>query len=95
MKRNTTHSGRNFWKEHRTDTIFAAVAAAFLVLMISLLIYYTGLRNQNQAKPEEYGIAMQEMNDIKMKKNELESKISAITREIEELNKKISALGGK
>ncbi len=83
-----------FLKEKRTDLIFAGVALLFLVLMISLLIRYVGLRNENLARPEAYGSVMQELNDVKSEKNDLESRLESLRKEIEELNRKISALGG-
>ncbi len=94
MKRGTNRSGSEFLRERKIDLIFAGVALVFLVLMIVLLIRYTGLRNQNQSRPEEYGTVMQELNDVKKQKSELESKIDAIQREINELNQKISSLSG-
>ena len=95
MKRGKKPSAAEYVKEHRTDAVFAGIALLFLGIMVALLIYYNGLRNQNQAKPEEYGNAMQALSDIKIEKNELESKVEAARRELEELNKKIAALSGK
>lgn len=94
MKRGNNTTGSEFQREKKIDLIFAGIALFFLILMIVLLIRYTGLRNQNQSRPEEYGIVMQELNDVKTQKNDLESKIDAILREINELNRKISSLNG-
>ncbi len=94
MKRKKSKFGRAFLREKRIDLIFAGIAFVFLFLTIILLVRYTGLRNQNQARPEEYGMVMQELNDVKTEKSSLESKIDTIKREIDELNRKISSLGG-
>lgn len=94
MKRAKEKKSSEFFKEKKVDLIFSGIALVFLIAMIALLIRYTGLRKQNQARPAEYGNVMGELNDIKTQKTELESKIDAITREINELNKKISALSG-
>ncbi len=83
-----------FTKRKGVDLIFAGVALLFLILMIVLLVIYTGLHNQNQARPEEYGIAMQDLNESKIQKNDLESKLDAVKREIDDLQKQIHALRG-
>ncbi len=94
MKREKTVTGSEFLREKKIDLIFAGIALFFLILMIVLLIRYTGLRNQNLSRPEEYGTVMQELNDVKTQKSDLESKVDAILREINELNRKISSLNG-
>lgn len=94
MNHGKRKSEGEFLHEKKIDLVFAGIALFFLILMIVLLIRYTGLRNENQSRPAEYGTVMDELNDVKNQKNELESKIDAITREINELNKKISALNG-
>ncbi len=86
---------KNTFKRRKgIDLVFAGVALFFLILMITLLVVYTGLRNQNRARPEEYGTAMQDLNDIKIQKNDLESQLDAVRREIDELQKQISSLRG-
>ncbi len=94
MTHKKTPEKGTFSKRKGVDFIFAGIALAFLVLMIVLLVIYTGLRNQNQARPEEYGIAMQDLNDSKIQKNDLESQLDAVRREIDELQKQINALRG-
>ena len=94
MKHGKTGNDMIWNKKKKTDLIFAGIALTFLVLMILLLVQYNKLRSQNQARPEEYGSVMQELNDVKTAKNDLESKIDAALREIGELNKKISSLSG-
>lgn len=94
MKRGKPEPRKAFFKEKKIDLIFSGIALVFLIIMISLLIRYTGLRKQNQARPEEYGTVMQDLNSAKAEKTELESKIDALMQEIAELDKKISALRG-
>ncbi len=94
MKRGKNTTKNEFLREKKIDLIFAGIALFFLILMIVLLIRYTGLRNQNKSRPEEYGTVMQELNDVKTQKSDLESKIDTILREINELNQQISSLSG-
>lgn len=94
MKRGKQPSATEFLREKKIDLIFAGIALFFLIFTVILLVQYTGLRNQNRARPEEYGTVMQELNDVKTQKNDLESKIDALTRELNELNRKISSLSG-
>ncbi|MBQ1271894.1 MAG: hypothetical protein IIY12_00135 [Clostridia bacterium] len=94
MKHNQNRSAATFLRKKRTDLIFAGVALFFLILMIVLLVRYSGLRKQNASRPEEYGTVMEQLNEVKTEKSELESKVDALNREINELNKKISSLSG-
>ena len=94
MKRTKEITVDAFFREKKTDLIFAGIALTFLILTIVLLVQYTGLRKQNESRPEEYGTVMKELNDTKNEKNDLQSKIDALTREINELNQRISSLGG-
>ena len=94
MKRSLNSDKATFLRKKRTDLIFAGIALFFLILMIVLLVRYTGLRKQNASRPEAYGSVMEQLNDVKTEKSELESKVDAINREINELNKKISSLSG-
>lgn len=94
MKHGRTDNSMTWNKKKKIDLIFAGIALTFLVLMVILLVQYNGLRSQNHARPEEYGSVMQELNDVKTEKNDLESKIDVALREIAEINKKISSLSG-
>lgn len=94
MSHNKKRNSNVFLKEKKVDLVFSGVALILIITMVVFLVHYASLRRQNQAKPEEYGTAMQELNDAKNEKNELESKIDVILQQIQELNRKISSLGG-
>lgn len=94
MRRGATADANTFLKEKKVDLIFSVIALILVGVMIFFLVRYSGLRKQNQARPEEYGAAMQELNNAKNEKNALESQIDALLRDIDELNKKITALRG-
>ena len=83
-----------FFQKKKIDFIFAGIALFFLILMIVLLVQYSTLRKENLSRPEEYGTVMQDLNDVKTQKSEIESKLDALTREINELNRKIASLSG-
>ncbi len=94
MRSQTNKNSTAFSRKKKIDLIFAGIALTFLILMVILLIQFSGLRKQNAARPEEYGTVMQQLNEVKTQKNDLESKVDALMREIDELNKKISSLSG-
>ena len=94
MRRERTPHGRTFFSGRKTDLIFAAIALILVIVMAVFLVRYLNLREQNRTPPEEYGVIRQEFNDVKDQKTALESNVDALTREINELNGKISSLSG-
>lgn len=95
MRREKPKASRFSFAEHKTDLIFAAVALILVLIMTILLFQYLGLREQNQTPPEEYGIILQELSDIKAEKSNVESEIDQAIKELEDLNKEIADLQGK
>ena len=81
--------------EKKSDLIFAGIALILIAVMMIFLFRYFDLREQNQAQPEEYGAILQDLNDVKEEKNRLESEIDAVTRDLTEISKQITALSGK
>ena len=95
MRRDKKQSAKFSFAEKKSDLIFAAIALVLITVMVFFLFRYFDLREQNQAQPEEYGAILQDLNEVKEQKNRLESEIAAVTGELEDLNKQISALSGK
>jgi hypothetical protein len=84
----TYHAGR------KTDLVFIAVALVLVAVMAFFLFRYLNLRQQNQTPPEEYGVILQDFNVVKDRKITLESEVDSLTKELNELNGKISSLSG-
>ena len=94
MKENKRTETRSIFSGHKSDLIFAALALILVTIMALFLFRYLSLSNQSKTHPEEYGIITQDLNEAKTKKNELESNVKAVNRELDELNKQLSALSG-
>ena len=94
MKENNRPDARSFFTKHKSDLFFAALALILVTVMTVFLFRYLSLSNQSKTHPEVYGTLAQDLNDAKMKKNELESNVKSVNRELEELNKQLSALSG-
>jgi len=89
------HATRGFsFAGRKTDLIFAIVALVLVVVMAVFLIRYLNLREQNRTPPEEYGIMLRDFDDVKAQKTALEYEIDSLTRELSELNERISSLSG-
>lgn len=95
MKRNKRGTSHVSFAERKSDLIFAGIALLLIIIMTVLLFRYLDLRAENRTPPEEYGIAVKELGDVKDQKSKLETEIDEAVRELEELNKKIAALRGK
>lgn len=95
MKENNRTDVRSLFSKHKSDLFFAALALILVAVMTVFLFRYLNLNNQSKTHPEEYASIAQDLNDAKTKKNELESSVKSANRELEELNKQLSALSGK
>ena len=80
--------------EKRGDLIFAAIALIMIVIMIAVLIKYTGLRKEKEEMTAGYASVTEELITARQERSELESEIERIKQELNDLNKQISALGG-
>lgn len=94
MRSEHTPRKEKFSASRKTDLIFMAVAVVLVVIMAFFLVRYLNLRQQNQTPPEEYGIVLQDFNEVKDRKIALESDVDSLTKELNELNRKISSLSG-
>ena len=95
MKENNRPDARSLFSRHRSDLIFAALALILVAVMTVFLFRYLSLSSQSKTHPEEYASIAQDLNEAKTRKNELESSVKSANRELEELNKQLSALSGK
>ena len=84
----------SFIREKKNDLIFAAIALVLIVVTVFLTVQYHSLKKERQNRPEEYGAALQEFNNVRNQKNELETAVDNAERELTEWNKKIAALSG-
>ena len=95
MKYKKPTDERSPFSRHKSDILFAALALIMVAVMTIFLFRYLSLNNQSKTHPEEYGMIQQDLNEVKNRKNELESNIKAINRELQEMNKQLTALSGK
>lgn len=85
---------RTFSKERKVDLLFAAGALVLAAVMIAILVRWSGLRKQKNAMTDKYGTVTEELVGAKQERTELEKEIEQVRQELDDLNKKITALGG-
>ena len=95
MRQERETQTRAFSKERKVDLLFAAGALVLAVVMIIVLVRWSGLRKQKNGMTEKYGSITEELVGAKQERTELEKEIEQARQELDELNRQIAALGGK
>lgn len=94
MQRDNVSFLKQFFKSNRTTVVFGVTAVILIVASVLLLVRYHGLKEMRSDRPEEYGAALQQLDEARDEKTELEKTLDQAKGTLAELTEELSSYEG-